>query len=131
VQDILSLIPHGVGVETSFSLGRDVIDRRESTTTGENLCKKVVGWQYARANNGILAGTDLETYTKNTENNSKMKKEAEERKFPRMAKVDKFLEMWQGSQNLHATQKESGIQNKQMTAVGYISDTEEIIKASW
>jgi len=48
-----------------------------------------------------------------------------------MAKVYDFLEMWQGSQNLCATQKESGAQNKQMTAVGYISDTEEIVKASW
>jgi hypothetical protein len=47
-----------------------------------------------------------------------------------MAKVHDFLEMWQGSQNLHATQKESRAQNKQMTAVGYISDTEEIVKAS-
>jgi len=48
-----------------------------------------------------------------------------------MAKVHDFLEMWQGSQNLRATQKESRAQNKQMTAVGYISDTEEIVKASW
>jgi len=48
-----------------------------------------------------------------------------------MAKVHDFLEMWQGSQNLRATQKESRAQNKQMTAVGYIPDTEEIIKASW
>ena len=48
-----------------------------------------------------------------------------------MAKVHDFLEMWQGSQNLHATQKDSRAQNKQMTAVGYIPDTEEIIKASW
>jgi len=47
-----------------------------------------------------------------------------------MAKVDDFLEMWQGSQNLRATQKESRAQNKQMTAIGYISDTEEIVKAS-
>jgi len=39
--------------------------------------------------------------------------------------------MWQGSQNLGATQKESRAQNKQMTAVGYISDTEEILKAPW
>jgi hypothetical protein len=39
--------------------------------------------------------------------------------------------MWQGSQNLRATQKESRAQNKQMTAVGYISDMEEIVKASW
>ena len=48
-----------------------------------------------------------------------------------MAKVHNVLEMWQGSQNLRATQKESHAQNKQMTALKYISDTEEIIKASW
>jgi len=39
--------------------------------------------------------------------------------------------MWQGRQNLRATQEESRAQNSQMTAVGYISDSEEIIKASW
>jgi len=60
-----------------------------------------------------------------------MKKEAEARKLHRMAKVHDFLEMWQGSQNLCATQKESHAQNKQMTAVGYITDTEEIVKAPW
>jgi hypothetical protein len=60
-----------------------------------------------------------------------MTTEAEERKLHRMAKVHDFLEMWQGCQNLHATQKESRAQNKQVTAVGYISDTEEIVKASW
>jgi len=48
-----------------------------------------------------------------------------------MPKVHDILEMWQGCQNLRATQKESLTQNKQMTAVGYISDTDEIVKASW
>ena len=48
-----------------------------------------------------------------------------------MATVHDFLTMWQGSQNLHATQKESRAQNRQMTAVGYISDTEVIVKVSW
>jgi len=48
-----------------------------------------------------------------------------------MAKVDVIVEMWQGSQNLHATEKESRTQNIQMTIKGYISDTEEIIIASW
>jgi len=48
-----------------------------------------------------------------------------------MAKVHDILEMWQGSQNLCATQKKSRTQNKQMTAVRDISDTEEINKASW
>jgi hypothetical protein len=66
----------------------------------------------------------------NTENDSELKKEAEERKLHGMAKVLQILETWQGSQNRCATQEESRAQNKQMTAVGYISDTEEIVKAS-
>jgi hypothetical protein len=41
------------------------------------------------------------------------------------------LEMWQGSQNLCATQKEFYAQTMPITAVGSISDTEEIIKVCW
>jgi hypothetical protein len=48
-----------------------------------------------------------------------------------MANDQDIVDMWQGSQNLRATQKESCAQNNQMTAIGYISDTEEIVKASW
>jgi len=130
-RDIFSIIPHGVGVEASFSLGRDVIGWRQSKTTSKTLREKVIVRQFSWANNGILAGTDPELDTMNTQNNSEMKKEVEERKFHRLAKVHNFLEMWQGSQNLRATQKEFRAQNKQMTAVGYIVDTEEIVKASW
>jgi hypothetical protein len=78
-----------------------------------------------------LAGTDPELDTTDTENDSEMKKEAGERTLHRMAKVHDFLGMLQGSQNLCATQKESQAQNKQMTTVGNISDTDEIVKASW
>jgi len=60
-----------------------------------------------------------------------MKLEAEERKLHWLAKVHHFLEMWQGSQIPSATQKKSCIQSTQMPAVGYISDTEVILKASW
>jgi len=129
--DIFSIIPHGVGVEASFCLGWDVIGWRKSKTTGETLREKVVVRQFARSNNGILAGTDPELDNPNTENNSEMKKEVEERKLHRMAKVHDFLEMWLGRQNLRATWKECCAQNKQMTAIGYISDSEEIVKASW
>jgi len=129
--DIFSIIPHGVRVEASFSVGRDVIGWRQAKTTGETLREKVVVRQYARANNRILAGTDPELDTLNTENDTEMKKEAEERKLHRMAKVHNFLEMWQGSQTLRATQKGSRAQDNEMTAVRCISDTEEIIKASW
>jgi hypothetical protein len=60
-----------------------------------------------------------------------MKKVAEESTLHRMAKVHDFFEMCQGSQNRSATQKESHPQDKQMIAVGYISVTEESVKASW
>jgi hypothetical protein len=94
------------------------------------IAKKVVVRQFARANYRILAGTNPQLDNANTENESEMQKEEEERTLRRMAKVHDFLELWQGCQNLCATQKESRTQNKQMTAMGYISDTEAIVKAS-
>jgi len=130
-REIFSIILHGVGVEASFSLGRDVIGWRQSKTTGRTVREKVVIRQFDRANNGILAGIDLELDTMKTENDSEMKNEAEERKLHTMARVHDFLEMWQGSRKLSATQKKSRAQKKLMTAVGYISDTEVIVKASW
>ena len=129
--DIFSIIPNGVGVEASSSLCRNVIGWRQSKSTGETIREQVVIRQFTRANNGILAGTHPDLDNKNTENDSEMKKEGEERIFERMAKVHDYLEMWQGSQNLCATQKESHAQNNQMTAMGYILDTEKIVKASW
>ena len=41
------------------------------------------------------------------------------------------MEMWQGRRNLRAAQKESRARNRQKTAVRFISDTEQIVKASW
>jgi len=128
--DIFSVISHCGRVEASYSLGRDVIGWIQSKCTGVTLREKVIARQFARANNGILPGADPEIDTSHTENDSEMKKEAEERKLQRMAKVHNILEMWQGSRKLHAAQKESRPQNKQMTAVGQISDMEEIVKAS-
>jgi hypothetical protein len=67
----------------------------------------------------------------NTEHNAEMKKDAEERMLQRMANVHDQLKMWQGRTNLCATQKESCAPNKQMTAMGYISDTQEIVETLW
>jgi len=126
---IFSIIPHGVRVEASLSLGEDDIGWRQSKTTGETLWEKVIVRQYPQANNGIMAGADPELDTTNAESHLEMKKEVEERTSHRIAKVHNLLDMWQGSQNLRATQKESRAENKQITAIGYISDSEEIIKA--
>jgi len=63
--------------------------------------------QYARGNTGNLAADDAKLNTTTTENNSEMKKEAEEKTLHRMAVVYDFSEMWQGSQNLCATPMEA------------------------
>ena len=92
-------------MEARYSFGRDVIGWRQSNTTGETLCETDVVMQFARANNRILAGDDPALDETNTKNNSEMKTEAEERTLHRLAMVYDFLKMWQGSQDLRATQK--------------------------
>ena len=129
--NVFSIIQHGVGVEASFCLGRDVIGWRQSKTTCTTLCKKVVVRKFAQANNRILAGDNPVSDMMNTENDSEMKKLVEESTVHRTVKVHNFLEMWQSSQNLCAAQKVSFDQYKQMAAVEYIWDPEEIIKTSW
>jgi len=47
--NIFSNILHGVGVEASYSLGRDVIGWRQSQITDETLREKVVVRQFAQA----------------------------------------------------------------------------------
>jgi len=131
VRDIFSIIQNGVEVESSFSLGRDVIGWRQSKTAGDTLHEKVVVRQFTGASHGILAGKDPESDTTNHENDSEMNKAGEERKLYRLAKVHDFLKMWQGSQNLSATQKESRAQTRQLTAIRCISDTAAIVKAFW
>ena len=129
--DIFCIIPHCVGVEASVTLGRDVIGWRPSTTTGESLLKHVFVRKFAQPNNWILGGDDPALDMTNTANAAEMKRQAQAQKLDRIAKVHNILEMWQGSENVCATQRESCAQNKQMWAVGYILDTEEIVKASW
>jgi len=51
--NIFSIIAHGVEVEASFSLGRDVISWRQSKSMRGTLRGNVVVRQFARANDGI------------------------------------------------------------------------------
>jgi len=102
--NIFSILAHGVGVEASFSLGRDVIGWRQKITTNKTLREKVGVSQYARANNGILAADDPVLDRLETDNNLELKREAEGKTLHRMAKVHDVLEMWQGSKNLRTTQ---------------------------
>jgi len=129
--DEFSITPHVVGMEASYSLRRNVIGWRQSKTAGETLCEKVLVRQFAWANSRILSGDDPALDVTNTENKLKTKREDKERLLHRLANVNNFLEMWQGSQNLGATPTESHAKFKHMTAVGDISDTKEIVTASW
>lgn len=121
-RDIFSVMPHGVGVEASFSLGRDIIGWRQTRTSADSLRQKVVVRQFARSNHGLLAGDNSTTLPSQDE---EMKKEEEEKKLHRMVKIHDFMELWQGSLKLRRMQKDARAQNKSMTAIGYISDTEE------
>jgi len=89
-RDIISIIPHAVGVVASLSLAQDVIGWRQSKATGKTLCEKVIVWQFARANQGILTGDNPVLDTTNSENDSEIKKEVEEWKLHRIAKVHDF-----------------------------------------
>ena len=95
------------------------------------MCEKVVVMQFARANNGLPACNDPELDTTSADSGVEMQTEAEQTMLHLMGKVHDIVEMGQGSQNLAAIQKESRAQKKQMTAIGYISDTKQILKASW
>jgi DNA polymerase IIIc chi subunit len=69
--------------------------------------------------------------TTEAEHDIELKRDAEESKWHTMTNVHDFVEMWQCSQNPHATQQELRAQHKQMTAEGYILDTENIVNAFW
>jgi len=77
--NIVSIIPHCVGVEANFALGQDVISWRQWRTAGEMLCEKVILTQFAQANNGILAGDFTPLDTTETEYDLELKNESEER----------------------------------------------------
>jgi len=130
-RDIFPIIPHGVGVEASVSFGCHGFGCRQSQTTGKTLCEEVVERQIARANNTILDGAVRLLDTSKKENDREMNQEAEEKKFHSTPKVHDILEMWQGSQNIPAAQRETRAQNGEKTARGYISDTKTIVNASW
>ena len=117
--DIFSIIQDGDGVEASVSLWRDVIGSMLSTATGVNHHEDVVIRQLHWSNRWIYAFDDPALGITSSETDWEMKSEAEEMKLHSMAKVQNILEIWQGSQNLHATQKESPAQNKQITAIDY------------
>jgi hypothetical protein len=85
----------------------------------------------AWSNAGLLEGDLPITHPLDPDNDAEIKNEAEQKKLYRMAKVHDCLEIWQGSENLHSTQKAARAENPQMTAMGYISDTEETVKSYW
>ena len=87
--------------------------------------------QFARNNPGLLASNTGQINSSIPDNDSKNKKVAAQSNLYQMAKVNDFLVIWQGSENLYTIQKTLHTQNKHMTAMGYIPDTVEIVRVSW
>jgi hypothetical protein len=106
-QHIFFIITHVVRVEASVSLGRDHVGWSQSKTTEKALRDNVFDRQYAPGNDSRMAADDSVSDPTKAENDIELKREAEARSLHRMVNFNDFLEMWQGSQNLCATQKES------------------------
>jgi len=80
-----------------------MIGWRQSTTTGDTHRERVSIRQFPQANNGLLATDDTALDKTDSDNNLELQREAEQQQLHRMAKVHDFLELCQGSQNLHVT----------------------------
>jgi len=78
---------------------------------------------------GILAADCAALDNTESKNDWELNEEVGKRQLHRMAMNHNFLEIWQCSQTLRATRKESHTQNKQLTAVACISDNEEMLNA--
>jgi len=95
------------------------------------LRETVILGELTGANHQIVEWRNPVSDMTNPETDSEMKEQEEERKLHRMAKVYDVLNIWQGRQNLQATQNESRTHCKQLTGIGHNSETEVIINASW
>jgi len=84
---IFCIVQHRVRVEASLSLAQGVIGWRQSETTGKARCEKVIVRQFAQANHEILAGNYPALDSTNSENNSEIKREVEDRTLDRMAMI--------------------------------------------
>jgi len=65
---MIRILSHGVAVEVCFSLGRDVVSWRQSTTPAETVHQTVIKKHFARANTVTLAGDDPALEETKTEN---------------------------------------------------------------
>jgi len=80
----------------------DSIGWRQSKSTGRMLYDKVVLRLCAPAYTELLAGDNPALDTMHIDNSLQLQRQAKEWKLRRIANVNYFWEIWQGSQNLHA-----------------------------
>ena len=102
-RDIFSVMPHGVGVEASFSPGRDVIGWRQSKTSGKTLQEKVVVRQWARANEGLLPEDVMIGDMK--DNNVEEKQRGEDERLNQLASIKDFITFMNKSRARQAYQR--------------------------
>ena len=125
-RDIFSVIPHGVGVESSFSLGRDLIGWRQSSTNGETLRRKVIVRQYARSNPGLLPRVN--DHHRDAAGIEKKEQKEEDRKLMKLAGIRDHVNFKRCRKDRRRA-KES--LTKKNSLFGYISDTAEMEPAGW
>ena len=128
-RDIFSVMPHGVGVEASFSLGRDVISWRQSRTKAATLQQKVVVRQWARSNDGFLPDEVKKSLEGDNDEDERQKKEDE--RLNQLASMRDFLMFKKESQNRRSMQKKLKGKDVAVSGLGYISDEDDGWDEKW
>ncbi|KAF8243952.1 hypothetical protein K440DRAFT_636584 [Wilcoxina mikolae CBS 423.85] len=91
-----------VGIEVSFSLGRDVIGWHQVQTLAATLQQKVVVRQWACSNSGQLADASTDRLT---QNDAAVKAKSEQLKLRKPTLLTDFLYWSKKSQQFHTAQK--------------------------
>jgi hypothetical protein len=104
----------------------EAVKSHRCNTLGTSHCKAVC-WCRSQDTGRRLPSPVYDEHRK--QHGNQERREASEIKLN--GQHPRLCQMWQGYQIPHAMRKESCTQHKKMIAVGYISDTKEIVKASW
>jgi len=94
--DILSIIPHGVVLEASVSLGPDIMSWRHTKSNGAIFRDTVIATKLDSAIETRFAGDSTVCEAGQPQNDFEFKREGEETKLNKIARVEDVLEMWSG-----------------------------------
>ena len=125
-RDVFSVIPYGIGVEVSFSLGHYVLGWRQCRTSEDRLQKKVIVQQFSWSHSGILADTNIGLVNDTAAAQNEPKEE--DKKLLKLAGISDHIHFRRGRKERKKAKQRFTMKE---SAFAYISDTEEMSGSGW